>query len=200
MPAITNSITGHSSPTRPCSHPASRWPSSPGCPARPPPPGISKCVLPKMAPDILFTAEQIQERVRAIARQIAAAPLRPDICMPVLVGGFVFAADLLRALSWEGVMLDVEMIWLRSYGDKRVASAISMIAGPSEQIAGRHVLVIDGVLDAGRTIAKAVALIQAAGAASVQVAVMLDKQRPDAMAHADFVGFTIGDDFVVGYG
>ena len=153
-----------------------------------------------MAPDILFTAEQIQERVRAMARQIAAARLRPDICMPVLVGGFVFAADLLRALCWEGVPLDVEMIWLRSYGDKRVASAISMIAGPSEQIAGRHVLVVDGVLDGGRTIAKAVSLIQAAGAASVQVAVMLDKQRADAVAKADFVGFHVGDDFVVGYG
>ena len=72
------------------------------------------------------------------------------------------------------------MLWLRSYGDKRVASAISMIAGPSEQIAGRHVLVIDGVLDVGRTIKKAVSLIEAAGAASVRVAVALDKQRPDA--------------------
>ena len=153
-----------------------------------------------MAPDILFTAEQIQARVRSLAAEIAAAPLKPDIAMPVLVGGFVFAADLIRALAWEGVPLDVEMIWLRSYGDKRVASAISMIAGPSEQIAGRHVLVIDGVLDAGRTIAKAVSLIQAAGAASVQVAVMLDKQRTDAVAHADYVGFSIGDDFVIGYG
>ena len=153
-----------------------------------------------MAPDILFSAEQIQERVGAVARLIAAAPLVPDIAMPVLVGGFVFAADLLRALAWEGVSLDVEMIWLRSYGDKRVASAISMIAGPSEQIAGRHVLVIDGVLDAGRTIAKAVSIIQAAGAASVQVAVMLDKQRPDAVAKADYVGFPAGNDFVVGYG
>ncbi|HEX4637108.1 MAG TPA: phosphoribosyltransferase family protein, partial [Rhizomicrobium sp.] len=100
-------------------------------------------------PEILFTAEQIQERVRIMAQTIARNPLVPDIAMPVLVGGFVFAADLLRALSWEGVAMDVEMIWLRSYGDKRVASAISMIAGPSEQIAGRHVLVIDGVLDAG---------------------------------------------------
>ncbi len=113
-------------------------------------------------PATLFSAEQIQERVRAMARGIAAAPLRPDIAMPVLVGGFVFAADLIRALAWEGVPMDLEMIWLRSYGDKRVASAISMIAGPSEQIAGRHVLVIDGVLDAGRTIAKAVSLIRAA--------------------------------------
>ena len=153
-----------------------------------------------MAPDVLFTAEQIQARVRSLAAEIAAAPLKPDIAMPVLVGGFVFAADLIRALVWEGVPLDVEMIWLRSYGDKRVASAISMIAGPSEQIAGRHVLVIDGVLDAGRTIAKAISLIKAAGAASVQVAVILDKQRPDALARADYVGFPIGNDFVIGYG
>jgi len=152
------------------------------------------------APEILFSAEQIQERVRAMARVIASAPLVPDVAMPVLVGGFVFAADLLRALAWEGVPMDVEMIWLRSYGDKRVASAISMIAGPSEQIAGRHVLVIDGVLDAGRTIAKAVSLIQAAGAASVQVAVMLDKKRGDAVAKADYVGFTVGNEFVIGYG
>jgi hypoxanthine phosphoribosyltransferase len=151
-------------------------------------------------PNVLFSAEQIQVRVRALAREIASAPLVPDICMPVLVGGFIFAADLLRALSWEGVAMDVEMIWLRSYGDKRVAGAISMIAGPSEQIAGRHVLVIDGVLDAGRTIAKAMSLIKAAGAASVQVAAMLDKQRPDAVAKAEYVGFAVGNEFVVGYG
>jgi hypoxanthine phosphoribosyltransferase len=151
-------------------------------------------------PEILFSAEQIQERVRTMARKIATSALVPDVAMPVLVGGFVFAADLLRALSWEGVAMDVEMIWLRSYGDKRVASAISMIAGPSEQIAGRHVLVIDGVLDAGKTIAKAVSLIEAAGAASVQVAVMLDKQRRDAVAKADYIGFTLGNDFVIGYG
>lgn len=135
-----------------------------------------------------------------MARAIASAPLVPDIAMPVLVGGFVFAADLLRALAWEGAAMDVEMIWLRSYGDKRMSGAISMIAGPSEQIAGRHVLVVDGVLDAGRTIAKAVSLIQAAGAASVQVAVMLDKQRADAVARADYMGFPVGNDFVVGYG
>ena len=151
-------------------------------------------------PPVLFSAEQIQDRVRAMARQIASSQLVPDIAMPVLVGGFVFAADLIRALAWEGVPMGIEMIWLRSYGDKRAASAVSMIAGPSEQITGRHVLVVDGVLDAGRTISKAISLIQAAGAASVQVAVMLDKQRTDRVASADYVGFNVGDDFVIGYG
>jgi hypoxanthine phosphoribosyltransferase len=151
-------------------------------------------------PQILFSAEEIAERVEALAREIAALPQKPDIAMPILVGGFVFAADLLRALSRHGVDLAVEMLWLRSYGDKRVASAISMIAGPSEQIAGRHVLVIDGVLDAGRTVNKAVSLIEAAGAASVRVVVALDKRRDDAVARADHVGFEIGNDFVIGYG
>ena len=154
----------------------------------------------KAAPDVLFSSEEIAARVAELAREIASAPRRPDIAMPILVGGFVFAADLVRALSKEGVDLAVEMLWLRSYGDKRVASAISMIAGPSDQIAGRHVLVIDGVLDAGRTIKKAVSLIEAAGAASVRVVALLDKQRADRVAHADHVGFQIGDDFVIGYG
>jgi hypoxanthine phosphoribosyltransferase len=149
---------------------------------------------------VLISAEDIAIRVQGLAREIAALPRKPDIAMPILVGGFVFAADLVRALAREGVNLDIEMLWLRSYGDKRVASAISMIAGPSEQIGGRHVLVIDGVLDGGRTIKKAVSLIEAAGAASVRVAVALDKRRPDAVAKADHVGFEIGNDFVIGYG
>ncbi len=149
---------------------------------------------------VLFTAEEIAERVETLADEIAKAPQKPDIVMPILVGGFVFAADLVRALSRKGLELDVEMLWLRSYGDKRVAGAISMIAGPSEQITGRHVLVVDGVLDVGRTIEKARALIEAAGAASVRIAVLLDKQQPDRVATADHVGFAIGDQFVIGYG
>lgn len=151
-------------------------------------------------PPVLFTAEEIAGRVEALAKEIVALPQKPDIAMPILVGGFVFAADLVRALARAGLELDIEMLWLRSYGDKRVASAISMIAGPSEQIAGRHVLVIDGVLDQGRTIKKALSLIDAAGAASARVAVMLDKQRADRVAEADHVGFAIDDQFVIGYG
>jgi len=149
---------------------------------------------------VLFSEDQIAARVTEMAKEIAAAPVRPQVAMPILVGAFVFAADLVRALSREGVPLEIEMLWLRSYGDKRTATGISMIAGPSEDIAGRDVLVIDGVLDAGKTVKKAVQLILAAGAASVQVAVALDKQRQDRVAKADFVGFNVGNDFVIGYG
>jgi hypoxanthine phosphoribosyltransferase len=149
---------------------------------------------------VLFSAEEIAARVSDLAKEIAAAPVRPQVAMPILLGGFVFAADLVRALSHEGVAMEVEMLWLRSYGDKRTPTAVSMLAGPSEDIAGRDVLVIDGVLDAGKTIKKAVQLILAAGAASVQVVVMLDKQRSDRVAHADFIGFPVGKEFVIGYG
>ena len=149
---------------------------------------------------MLFSEQQIAKRIAELAKEIAAAPVRPQVAMPILVGAFVFAADLVRALSREGVPLEIEMLWLRSYGDKRTPTAVSMIAGPSDDIAGRDVLVIDGVLDAGKTIKKAVQLILAAGAASVQVAVALDKQRPGRVAKADFVGFAVGPEFVIGYG
>ena len=92
-----------------------------------------------MSHNVLYSEEAIAARVGELAKKIARAPLLPDIAMPVLVGGFIFAADLVRALAKEGVELEIEMLWLRSYGDKRVASAISMIAGPSEQITGRIV-------------------------------------------------------------
>jgi hypoxanthine phosphoribosyltransferase len=149
---------------------------------------------------VLFSEQEIAARVQAMAVEIAGAKVRPQVAMPILVGAFVFAADLVRALCREGLPVEVEMLWLRSYGTRRTAQAISMIAGPPDDIAGKDVLVIDGVLDAGRTIKKAVQLCLAAGAASVQVAVLLDKQRPDRVANADFTGFTVGNEFVIGYG
>ena len=149
---------------------------------------------------VLYSEQRIAERIGTMAAEIASAKVRPQVAMPILVGAFVFAADLVRALSRAGVAVEVEMLWLRSYGTRRTASAISMIAGPPDDIAGKDVLVIDGVLDAGRTIKKAMQLCLAAGAASVQVAVLLDKQRTDRVASADFTGFTVGNEFVIGYG
>ena len=85
--------------------------------------------------------EAIALRVAALAKKIARAPLLPDIAMPILVGGIIFAADLVRALSRQGVDLDIEMLWLRSYGDKRKPQGeVRVLIGPGENIRGRHVL------------------------------------------------------------
>ena len=68
----------------------------------------------RLAP--LFSEEQVRSRVDALAAEIAAAPRRPDLALPILAGSFVFAADLLRALARRGLVLPMEFIWLRSYG------------------------------------------------------------------------------------
>ena len=118
-------------------------------------------------PPVLYSAEDIRTRLKALAKTLAALPERPQVAAPILVGAFVFAADLVRALAEEGVHLETEMIWLRSYGNARTGSALSVLAAPTEHVKGKHVLLIDGVLDNGHTMVRATRLLMDAGAASV---------------------------------
>jgi hypoxanthine phosphoribosyltransferase len=150
------------------------------------------------APSILFSETEIARRVDDIAREIA--PLKPEIAVSILVGGFVFAADLIRALAAQDTHLEAEFLWLRSYGNARTGVSVSLLAGPSENVRGKNILLIDGVLDVGRTIAKAQELLLGAGAASIVTAVAIDKSRPGAVASADFACFTGVSDFIIGYG
>ena len=148
--------------------------------------------------EILFSEREIAARVEDLAREIVAR--KPEIAVPILVGSFVFAADLLRALARLGLSLPMELLWLRSYDGKSAQGAVSVIAGPSAAVRGKSVLLIDGVLDSGATIAKARALLKDAGAASVLTAVAVDKLRGDAAAHADFALFHGVTEFIAGYG
>ena len=80
-------------------------------------------------PALLYSADDIAARLAKLARRLAALPARPQVAAPVLVGAFVFAADLVRELAARGVDLETEMIWLRSYGNARTGSAISVQIG-----------------------------------------------------------------------
>ncbi|MBN9588347.1 MAG: hypothetical protein BGN85_13445 [Alphaproteobacteria bacterium 64-11] len=151
-------------------------------------------------PPVLYSAEDIATRLKALARTLAALPDRPQVAAPILVGAFVFAADLVRALAGEGVHLETEMIWLRSYGNARTGSALSVLAAPTEHVKGKHVLLIDGVLDRGHTMARATRLLLDAGAASVRTVVAVDKHHDDAVTKADYALYTGVKDFIVGYG
>lgn len=148
--------------------------------------------------EILFPEHEIAARVEDLAREIAAR--RPEIAVPILVGSFVFSADLLRALARLGLSLPMEFVWLRSYDGKSAQGAVSVIAGPSDAVRGKSVLLIDGVLDSGATVAKTRALLKDAGAKSVLTAVAVDKLRGDAAAHADFALFHGVTEFIAGYG
>jgi hypoxanthine phosphoribosyltransferase len=149
---------------------------------------------------ILHSEADIRARVDEIARAIAQAPLKPDFAVAILAGAFVFAADLLRALAREGLSLPIEFLWLRSYAEKRVGGEIAVLVGPTERIHGKTVLLIDGVLDGGHTLAKAKELLSNAEAAAVLTAVAMDKLHGDAVLKADHALFAGSHGFLIGYG
>jgi len=151
-------------------------------------------------PTVLYPADDIQQKLAQMVKTLASLPNRPQVAAPVLVGAFVFAADLVRAMAREGVHLGTEMIWLRSYGNERTGSAMSVLAAPTDHVKGKHVMLVDGVLDKGHTVVRATKLLMDAGAASVITVVAIDKLHDDAVAKADYALYTGVKDFIVGYG
>jgi hypoxanthine phosphoribosyltransferase len=149
---------------------------------------------------ILHGEDDIRARVDAVARAVAGAPLKPDFAVAILAGAFVFAADLLRALAREGLSLPIEFLWLRSYADKRTGGEVSVLVGPTEKVHAKTVLLIDGVLDGGHTLAKAKELLFQAEAAAIITAVAVDKLRDDAVLQADHALFAGTKGFLIGYG
>ncbi len=149
----------------------------------------------------LFSQANIARRVKAVAREIAKAPLRPEIAVPILAGAFVFAADLLRALAQEGLDLETEFIWLRTYGRAQTPGEVTVLKRPTEIVRGRTILLIDGVLDRGLTFLRAKEMLEEAGAASILSAVAVVKSHPQPVFKADHALFTAsGEEFLFGYG
>ena len=149
---------------------------------------------------VLFSERQIGTRVDEVARDIARAPLRPEIAVPILTGAFVFAADLIRALAREGLDIETEFMWLRSYGNSQKPGDVTVLKAPSEIVRGRTVLLLDGVLDRGLTLARAHELLDEAGAASVVSAVVVEKAYPSPLLKVDHALFQAGEEFLYGYG
>lgn len=148
----------------------------------------------------LFTESDIARRVGEIAHEITTRPQPPQVAVPVLAGAFVFAADLLRALARQGLELETEFVWLRSYGRADTPSALRVLKGPGEAVRGCTVLLIDGVLDRGATLARAKSLLHEAGAAEVISAVAVVKSTAQPLFTADYALFTAGPEFLFGYG
>ncbi len=152
--------------------------------------------------DILFDAETIARRKDELAKAMAETLPQDLLVIVVLKGSFVFAADLLRAMDRAGLRPRVDFVTLSSYGTRTESSGtVSLTRDISEDVRNRSVLIIDDILDTGRTLAYATDLMTARGAASVHSCVLLDKhERREVGIEADFVGFPVGDVFVVGYG
>jgi hypoxanthine phosphoribosyltransferase len=151
---------------------------------------------------ILLTREQIHDRVRAIALDIAEAYNGSDAgltIVPVLSGSIIFLADLIRELPLK---MKIALLQLSSYRGATTAGAeIRTVLDLVGDVAERHVLIVDDILDSGRTIRHVQNRILAKGPASVRTAVLLrkpDRAPPDI--RVEHIGFDIEDAFVVGYG
>jgi hypoxanthine phosphoribosyltransferase len=150
----------------------------------------------------LFSAEEIAARVKELAQEIAASEPKRLLAIIVLKGGFMFAADLVRALSLKSVRLEIEFISLSSYGTRQKSSGeVRIVRDIEVEVSGRDVLIIDDVLDSGLTLKFARDLMISRGARRAAIAVMVNKpEGRRAQIEADYVGFTCPNYFVVGYG
>lgn len=152
--------------------------------------------------EVVFSARQIAERLEELAQEIAARDLQRLLVVAVLKGSFVFAADLIRALHRVGLAPEVDFITLSSYRKSRTSSGkVEILRDLDLDVAGRNVLLIDDVLDSGRTLVFAKDLIAARGAREILTCVLLNKAAARAVnVAADFRAFDCPDEFVVGYG
>lgn len=150
---------------------------------------------------ILIPESAIQKRVRVLGAEITAAYAEAgELTVVAIINGAIpFTADLIRTIN---LPLRLDCLRISSYRDSTYPETepqlIDMLRLPLE---GRHVLLIDDILDTGRTLLKVAHEVRRLGPASLRTCVLLEKKaRREVAYHADFVGFEIPDEFVVGYG
>ena len=150
---------------------------------------------------VLITEQEVHTRVAQIGQELTAAYSDDDrpLLVCVLKGAFMFLADVTRHLD---VRHEVDFMEISSYGSGTSSSGVVRILLDLERnIAGRHVLIIEDIVDSGRTLNYITRNLRTRGPASVRVCTLLSKpSRREIDVPVHFVGFDVPDEFVVGYG
>jgi hypoxanthine phosphoribosyltransferase len=149
---------------------------------------------------VMYTAQQIGARVREMGLEIARdLPGSRPLFVGVLKGACMFQCDLARATPLE---VELDFLSVSSYGSGTTSSGtVHIINDLRGDVAGRHVVLCEGVVDSGLTLSNVLELLRNRGAASLRVATLLDKVPcRKVQVPIDYVGWKIGSDFVVGYG
>jgi hypoxanthine phosphoribosyltransferase len=148
---------------------------------------------------ILFTEEQIKARVTELGAQIARDYEEKDPHLVTIVKGSIpFIADLMRAMS---IPLSVDVLGVSSYAGTQSSGEVRLTKDLDDAIEGRHVLVVEDIIDTGLTLSYVLRNLRQRAPASVKVVTFLDKPSGRGTpVEADYVGFTIPDEFVIGYG
>jgi len=157
---------------------------------------------------VLLSQTQIRARVRQLGRNITRHYRRPSphgqrpFFLGVMNGALFFLGDLLRAVDLDHV--EIACVRLASYAGAQSTGSLRGLAGLDalgKSVAGRRVLIVDDILDTGRTLSALAARLKKLGAADVKICVLLEKRRAHEIpVRADWTGFKIADAFVVGYG
>jgi hypoxanthine phosphoribosyltransferase len=151
-------------------------------------------------PPELISEAAIQERVTELAEQISAdyADRGDVVLIGVLKGSFIFLADLSRQLT---IPRTIEFIAVSSYGAGSQSGAVRLVMDVRGNIEGRHVLIIEDIVDTGHTLSYLIGMLKSHGPASIRTCALLHKaERAEVDVQIDYVGFGIGDEWVVGYG
>lgn len=152
-------------------------------------------------PEVLISEEAIQSRVVELAEQISADYDNDDdlVMVGVLKGSFIFLADLSRRLS---IPRTIEFIAVSSYGNASVSSgAVRLVMDVRGNIEGKHVLIVEDIVDTGHTLKYLIGMIKSHRPASVRTAALVRKaESAEVDVDVDYLGFDIGDEWVVGYG
>ncbi len=158
---------------------------------------------------ILYSEEQIERRVGALAEQIAGdygdrgfaadSKGRPILLVGILRGALVFMSDLARRFPMP---VEYDLISISSYGNGTAPGAVRLVKDLEKPIGGRDVLIIEDIIDTGFTIEYLKRSFAARNAASVRVCTLVDKTvRRETPVEIDYIGFTLEEDaFIVGYG
>ncbi len=149
---------------------------------------------------IFFSEEEIRERVKALGAEITRDYMdKKPMMVGVLKGSFVFMADLVRAVN---TYCDIDFMAVSSYGNgTSTTGAVSIRKDLSHDIAGRHVIIIEDILDSGVTLSYLKGYLMNRQPASISICTLLDKpSRRKSDIKADYVGFLCPDAFIVGYG
>jgi hypoxanthine phosphoribosyltransferase len=151
------------------------------------------------SPRVLFSQDEIRGAVERMGREIAGD--YQDKCpllIGVLKGSFVFMADLVRTLN---IPLEIEFIRLRSYGGGETTGKVRVVQNLRTPLRGRDVLLVEDIVDTGLTINYLISRLRRDRPSSVKLCALLDKpSRRRVPVPIDYLGFTVPDKFVVGYG
>jgi hypoxanthine phosphoribosyltransferase len=149
---------------------------------------------------IAFSADQIAHRVQELGSEIETAYPNGDLLvLGLLKGSFIFVSDLVREVRRP---LQVDFLIVSSYGTETVSSGhVRLVYDPQAELEGRHILLVEDIVDSGRTLSRVIEVLRERQPASIEVCALLDKHHATHLDHPPrFVGFDAPNEFLVGYG